>query len=281
LILFVGVFFREYGTNPTGSYESKYFDVYPSNYDLYNTVMAFMSVVTGIVFSLAIIPVIEYFTPRNDLALPWILIGSAVFDCICVMGVYAQQSSFTISLLCDILYGPIGYTIPCYLIMLTILDDNLANYSYSLFTIISNQADVFGAENIADSVQANIGSDPGADYHKLGKLVVLYTIIPTIISIPFFYVAGLGYRQIKHKKIKDGNILQDHEENLKILVNGNKQPFMIMRYYNTLQSDDDSSHRSSSNSVKENNDMRQLSFKRKNRSPSMPKKTLINQNDYI
>jgi Na+/melibiose symporter-like transporter len=120
LMFLTAVFFREYGINTKALFEQSYFNVYGNDrVKFYSSFMTFTSLPGTLLGNVLQSYIVEKFGPKYVLTLPILLIGKAVSDIICYYGTYGQQSSFTISLIFNVLTSVLGngWSVPSYLIL--------------------------------------------------------------------------------------------------------------------------------------------------------------------
>lgn len=206
-MIIIGCFLRYWTTGTCNFFMSPYFKVYSNNFKEYSDLTAIASFVGGLFSTFTAGLIIDYFEPRSEMTIPMLCLIKAVIDIPFLLMTYFQQSSFIISELGIFLqyFFAKGWTSAAILILKTVVDPSIASLSISMFMLTASLVSTIAAISMGNLAKSN-NLNPVETPTAYGELITFFTVVPTVLSIPFFYYSGLAMRDVKRKQIAKGEL---------------------------------------------------------------------------
>lgn len=118
----------------------KYFKIYAKDYERFTSLSSFAALAGALLTTLLTGVIVDHFSERSDWTIPVLCIVKCVINIIAVLMIYAQQSSFNVSIagLFVEYFVCRGWTSGAILIMKTVVDPSIAPFSVSMFMLTVN-----------------------------------------------------------------------------------------------------------------------------------------------
>ena len=135
--------------------------------------------------------IIEHFGPQYEMTIPMILIIKTVISIPEIFMIFAQQSSFALSMVGIHLYNVTAqaWTSTAIFMLKSMVDRKVAYLGISLFLVLTSVSQTVASQFMAFFVQT-LHIDAKVSANKYGMLVTYITVITMILSVPFFYISG-------------------------------------------------------------------------------------------
>lgn len=90
-------------------------------------------------------------------------------------------------------------------ILKTVVDPSIASLSVSMFMFTSIISTTVSSV-ILGYIFENYDIHPSETPEGYGTIITLFTVVPCLLSVPFFYISGDIMRNIKRKQIAQGEL---------------------------------------------------------------------------
>ena len=146
--------------------------------------------------------VIGLFDPDNPMAIPYVVCVRHLIDIPSLYMIFINQNNFWVAIAgyyMQQLFAK-GWTAPALLMLKSVVDKEVSSLSIGifLFTVNIDYSFALGAAGTVKTEQ-NLSHDRPAEY---GFWVGILCIIPVVMAIPIFYLAGIMAKRRNQDKIK-------------------------------------------------------------------------------
>ena len=204
VMIILACFFRYWTQSTQGVFMQKYFQVHSNRFQSFSSLSALASFAGGLTSTLFTGMAIEHFEKQSEMTIPMVCLIKAVVDIPCLLMIFFQQSSFTLGMAGVFLeyFFAKGWTSAAILILKTVVDPSIAPLSVSMFMLTASVVSTVSSQAIGD-LTFILNLSPTETPAAYGNLITLFTVVPTLISIPLFFKSGLAMRSIKQQKSEE------------------------------------------------------------------------------
>jgi len=171
-------------------YIPEYFKVYPTENQIFSAINGVAAFVCGVTTNI-ISGVIMIKFDKYHMTKPLLCLFKSVVDIPCLCMIYLQQGSFIVSvvgLICQYTFGK-GWSGPAISMLQTVVPPQIKGTAVAMFMFFSAILSSF-TSIIIGGVTTSFNLSPEDTPRQYGLVIALMVISPSIISIPFFYLAG-------------------------------------------------------------------------------------------
>tara|TARA_B110000285_G_C15000309_1_gene551096 strand:- start:302 stop:1114 length:813 start_codon:yes stop_codon:yes gene_type:complete len=184
-----------------GLFTNEYFRVYPGRDYEFNILSTVSGLIGTFICTLGTAVISDNYDNINYMTKAYICIVTTMISIPCCAMIYLNQSSFWVSmtgLFIEYLLST-GWGQPAIGILSTVCDASVRGTAISVFFFLIS---IFGvmAPYCYTAIQNHYGLDPIEEPAEFGMLIACCTIIPCILAIPCFYIAGVKYSWHKYNE---------------------------------------------------------------------------------
>ena len=182
-------------------FTNEYFLMYTENQDEYQSLSTIAGLLGTFICTLGTGMISDRYDAVNYMTKPYICIYTAIISIPCCALIYLINNNFWLSmsgLMVEYLLST-GWGQPAIGMLSVVVDSQVRGTAVSVFFFLIS---IFGvvAPHGYTAIKEHFGLDPFEEPREFGQLIAACTIIPCILSIPCFYVAGVQYSWVKYNE---------------------------------------------------------------------------------
>jgi len=182
-----------------GLFTHQYFLFYPGTEDTFSMASSVSGLIGAFICTMATGLICDRYDNYNYMTKAYICIFCTTVSIPCCMMIYLCTTNFWVSmtgLFIEYLLST-GWGQPAIGILSTVCDPSVRGTAVSVFFFLITIFGVIAPKGFA-KMQDYYGLDPIHEPKEFGYLVALCTIIPCILALPCFYIAGVKYSWYKY-----------------------------------------------------------------------------------
>lgn len=182
-----------------GQFTQAFFLVYPGKDDLFNLMSTVAGLVGSFICTMGTGIICDRYDNYNYMTKAYICVGTTLVSIPCCCMIYLCTTNFWISisgLFIEYLLST-GWGQPAIGILATVVDPGVRGTAVSVFFFFITIFGVIAPQGYS-AIQTYYGLDPIEEPVEFGIFICLCTVIPCILAVPCFYIAGVKYSWFKY-----------------------------------------------------------------------------------
>ena len=163
------------------------------------------TVIGGVLANLVSGVIVDSCESKSEMTIPMICVIKALIDVPFCFMTYFQHKNFTLAIFgiyLQLIFAK-GWTAPAILILKTVVDPAVSNLSVAMFLFF--QTIVYsGSASAMGYISTKFEVDPLTKPDEYGWLITAMTVVPCLLSVPFFLASGYKMRNIKRAQKEQG-----------------------------------------------------------------------------